>query len=223
MTRFEAIRDEMLRRINDGDWPVGHELPTEPQLAQEFGVARGTIRRAMDALSDQGLVDRRKRAGTRVAPRLGHASRMTIPIVRHGIEARGDRYGYSLLSRRIGKASPGFGGPAGVLELDCLHYANDRPFQLEQRRISLDALPETAEADFSAESPNEWLVRQVPATDVETTLRADGATAKEARSLDLTPGAPIFVLERRTFLNGAPLTQVRMSHPAALFSITTRN
>ena len=91
MTRFAAIRDEMLRRINDGDWPVGHELPTEPQLAQEFGVARGTIRRAMDALSDQGLILRRKRAGTRVAARQGHASRMTIPIVRLGIEARGER------------------------------------------------------------------------------------------------------------------------------------
>ena len=174
MTRFAAIRDEMLRRINDGDWPVGHELPTEPQLAQEFGVARGTIRRAMDALSDQGLILRRKRAGTRVAARQGHASRMTIPIVRLGIEARGDRYSYRLLARDMRPASADFGGPAGVLHIDCLHLANAQPFQIEQRRISLDALPESIDVDFTRESPNEWLVRHIPATDVETRCAPTG-------------------------------------------------
>lgn len=223
MKRFAAIRDEMLRRINDGDWPVGHELPTEPQLAAEFGVARGTVRRAMDALSEQGLIERRKRAGTRVAARQAHASRMSIPIVRHGIEARGDKYGYRLLDRRITGADAEFGGPAGMLHVECLHLANEKPFQLEERQISLDTLPESADTDFSRQSPNEWLVSLIPATDVETTLRADGASAHVAACLDLPEGAPIFVLERRTFLNGAALTQVRMSHPAAMFSITTRS
>ena len=106
MHPYESIRTEMLRRINDQSWPAGFTLPREEDLADEFGVARGTIRRALASLSEAGLIERKRRAGTRVVDRRGHRSTLTIPIVRHEIEARGGRYGYQLICVDEAAASP---------------------------------------------------------------------------------------------------------------------
>lgn len=222
MHRYEEIRDELLRRINEQIWPIGTDLPDELQLADEFKVARGTVRRALAELVDQGLIERRKRAGTRVVGRKGHASRLHIPIVRHDIEARGHRYGYRLLHR----------GPATTIDLtfplgtrlwhvSCLHYAGDRPFQFEDRVINLNALPEAETTDFSERSPNEWLVERVPYTAVRTRLFAARAGTEAAQHLEIEHDAPVFAIERRTFLDNVALTRVIMRHPAVLFDIVT--
>ena len=65
MSRHDEIRREMLRRINDGEWQVGFDIPHEVDLTEEFGASRGTIRRALSTLVEQGLIERRKRAGSR--------------------------------------------------------------------------------------------------------------------------------------------------------------
>lgn len=223
MNRYEPIRDEMIRRVNSGEWKVGTDLPHETDLAEEFGVARGTVRRALSSLVEQGLVQRRRRAGSRVVARTSHASRMTIPIVREEIERRGQAYSYLLLEIEHRPGQPDFGAAAGVLAVRCLHLADQQPFQLEDRVINLDALPEAKLQDFDRASPNEWLVSVVPATEVVTTISADGADAALASDLRLAPGAPVLVLSRRTSLDGVPLTRVRMSHPAASFQIVTRS
>jgi len=62
---YLLLRDEIAR----GDHPPGAVLPGEFRLAQAHGVSRVTIRRALDALAADGLIDRRAGAGTRVAAR----------------------------------------------------------------------------------------------------------------------------------------------------------
>lgn len=53
-------------RIRSGDIAVGDSLPTEIELASEFGCSRYLIAQALNRLSGEGVVERRKRAGTRV-------------------------------------------------------------------------------------------------------------------------------------------------------------
>lgn len=62
---FLALRDEIL----SGARAYGSTVPTEHQLSERFGVSRITARRALDELSDMGLVERRRRIGTRVIHR----------------------------------------------------------------------------------------------------------------------------------------------------------
>lgn len=223
MERYSTIRDEMLRRVNSGEWPVGMDLPHEADLAAQFGVARGTIRRSLAGLVEQGMIQRRRRAGSRVVAREAHASRLSIPIVRSEVEGRGKAYAHRLLSVEKLQGRPDFGAVSGILAVRCLHLANGAPFQFEDREINLDALPEAAEQDFTQASPNEWLVRVVPATEVITRLCADGAGRDAARHLSLKQGAPVFILERQTFLDGVALTRVSMIHPADAYDITTRS
>lgn len=59
---YTALRDEIL----SGALPYGASVPTEFELSARFGVSRITARRAMQELSDFGLVERRRRVGTRV-------------------------------------------------------------------------------------------------------------------------------------------------------------
>ncbi len=56
-------------RIDSGEWGSGHQLPPEWQLAQEFGVSRGTARQAVTRLVNEGLLDRSAGRGTFVASR----------------------------------------------------------------------------------------------------------------------------------------------------------
>lgn len=71
---FLDLRDAIL----SGRRPHGSLLPTEHRLAEEHGVSRITARRALDELALAGLVDRRRRLGTRVIHRV-----TTQPIEAH--------------------------------------------------------------------------------------------------------------------------------------------
>ena len=55
-------------RIASGELSSGARLPGEPTLAGQFGVARVTIRRALELLASEGLIQRRQGAGTYVQP-----------------------------------------------------------------------------------------------------------------------------------------------------------
>ena len=67
MTGFREIRDTLVERIRAGQLRAGEFLPSEIELAAEFGVARATVSRALGDLAEAGVVERRRRAGTRVA------------------------------------------------------------------------------------------------------------------------------------------------------------
>lgn len=224
MHPYEEIRAEILRRINSQDWPAGFAVPHEEKLAEEFNVARGTVRRALTSLVDAGLIERKRRAGTRVVGRKSHSSTLTIPIVRHEIEAGGRQYGYKLLQSEACGADLDIQGVfkgAPLQHIACLHLSDGAPYQLEDRLVNLNAVPEAGAQDFSDISPNEWLVGQVPYSSIRTMLRAEPATEADTRYLKLKKSESVFVIERQTRLKAVPVTLVRMSHPASRYQIIT--
>lgn len=216
---FRTIRDEMARRISERQWLPGALIPGEEVLAREFGAARATVNRALQELARAGLVERRRRAGTRVVLHPVREARFIIPLVRQEIEEKGAAYQYRLLSRKettapeIVRARLGLGEEASLLNVRCLHLADRTPYQFEDRWINLGAVPMAWDADFGTISPNEWLVKNAPFTDAEFTFLAAAATAEEAPLLQLSEGAPVFVGERITWLREKPITLVRMVHP----------
>jgi len=64
---YKTAEAEMIRRIREGNWPVGQRLPNEFVLAEEFKVSQGTMRRALMSLEGMGLLDRKPGRGTLVA------------------------------------------------------------------------------------------------------------------------------------------------------------
>jgi GntR family transcriptional regulator len=61
---YEEVRAHLTEGIAAGRWKAGEAIPSESQLAAHFGVAIGTIRKAVDSLVAQGAVVRRQGKGT---------------------------------------------------------------------------------------------------------------------------------------------------------------
>ncbi|HCR67390.1 MAG TPA: hypothetical protein DIW38_12925 [Oceanicaulis sp.] len=142
------------------------------------------------------------------------------------MEARGAVYGYRRICVDDGASSPLdqalFKG-APLRHVRCLHLSDGKPFQLEDRLINLDTVPEAADAPFDTVSPNEWLVQRAPYSFIRTALRAELAHAIDQTHLGLTESEPVFVIERQTRFRDSPLTSVRLSHAASAFQIVTES
>lgn len=61
---YAQVKELLVRDIVEGRWLAGAILPSEFELAAEFGVSQGTIRKALDELSDEHIVFRRQGKGT---------------------------------------------------------------------------------------------------------------------------------------------------------------
>lgn len=57
---YLMISDTLRERMENGELEAGDRFPAERELIQDFGVARMTIRRALDVLQSEGLIDRRR-------------------------------------------------------------------------------------------------------------------------------------------------------------------
>lgn len=55
--RYLEIREELRRRLTDGTYPIGHTLPSQPDLAREFNVSTMTMRQALAGLIDEGWLE----------------------------------------------------------------------------------------------------------------------------------------------------------------------
>lgn len=63
---FDQVTAQLREQITSGRWPVGTRIPTEPELVEQLGVARNTLREAVRALAHNGLLDIRQGSGTYV-------------------------------------------------------------------------------------------------------------------------------------------------------------
>ena len=226
-TTFREVMAEIVARITEGPWGPGTLLPGEVELAEEFGVSRTTMNRALREVSEQGCLDRRRKAGTRVRMAPIRQARFEMPVVRSEIEKTGAVYRYALVSREVVLAPDwlrermGLNARAKVVHLLCLHFADGVAFQLEDRWINAGALPQAVDQDFSEVGPNEWLVATVPFSEVEISFLAEAADAKMVAHLDHALGDPVFCVERATWWQNAAVTLVRLAHRQG-YRMTTR-
>ncbi len=218
MTGWEDVRTEVLRRIRAREWAPGAVIPGEEALAVEFGVARATVNRALRDLAEAGLLERRRKAGTRVAVLPVRKATLEISIIRQEVEARGESYSHRVLTQRMEVVPMAvalrMGVAAGMrlLFVETLHLAGGRPFAHEVRWLNPGVLPGGGIPDFGAVSANEWLVQNVAYTVGDIAFSAEAASREEAAALAVTEGAPVFVTERMTWTAEAPITFVRLLH-----------
>lgn len=80
-TLSDAVYQRIYERISIGDWPKGTRLPTEIEMAEQFGVSRTVIREALLRLRIDGLIASRQGAGTHV---VGAPSQRVIDFAEPG-------------------------------------------------------------------------------------------------------------------------------------------
>ena len=62
--KYKSLADRILEEIRQQEWKAGRRLPTEAELSQRFGVSRQTVRRALQLLAEEGVVQSRQGSGT---------------------------------------------------------------------------------------------------------------------------------------------------------------
>ncbi|QMU59659.1 MAG: UTRA domain-containing protein [Boseongicola sp.] len=214
---WRDVREEVLRRIHSREWPPGQLIPNETHLAEEFGCARATVNRALRAVAEAGLIDRKRKAGTRVAKQPTAKATLKIAVIRQDIEERGMKYGYSLLNCELRRPDSTIRAVLrthaddDVLQLSALHLADDQPYALEERWINLRSAPDANAETFVEISANEWLLANIPFTSGEIGFFATNASRTDAESLGCEPGTALFALDRLTFDGDKVVTKVRIT------------
>lgn len=213
---WRSVQEEVRRRIHAREWKPGDLIPNEADLASEFGCARTTVNRALRALADSGLLDRRRKAGTRVARQPVAKATLEIAIIRHEVEERGRRYGYQLIARDVAVPPVGVSGAMKtgatetLLHIRALHLADNAPYALEDRWINTRTVPGALKEDFEAISANEWLLEHVPFTGGDITIEACRASAPVAEHLACADGEALLTLDRMTWDHDRSVTRVRV-------------
>lgn len=222
---WEDVRAEVLRRIRARDWLPGAMIPNEEALAQEFGVARATVNRALRDLAESGLLERRRKAGTRVAALPVRRATLEIPVIRQEVEARGQVHAFRLLDERMAlppvpvAGQLGWASGAAKLYLETLHLADGKPYAHETRWLDPVHLPDPR-PDFASISVNEWLVTHVAFATGDIAFAAEAADPRSAEVLGVPQGAALFVTERTTFTTESAITFVRLIHAPGYRMVT---
>ncbi len=94
---------------------------------------------------------------------------------------------------------------------------------MEERWINLETVPQAENASFETTNPNEWLVETSPYSEAEHFFSAENANEKDAKLLGLQENDALFVIERRTHLEGEAITYARLLHPGANYRMTAEN
>ena len=221
------IKEAILKKIRSGEWRPGDSIPTEQELTSVFACSRMTVSRAMRELADKGVVERRRGVGTRVAIQSGRKILFSLQSIENVVAELGCEYRFGLVERKIAvppvlmRTKLGLPPARKALHVTTLHFADDAQFQLEDRWINLDAVPEAAEVEFDSIPPGTWLIERMPWNEGEHVISAAKASKKMVKLLDLTDGDAVLVIERRTWLHDKVVTAVRLIHPGGLYRLRT--
>jgi GntR family transcriptional regulator len=192
----------------------GEQLPVERELAQRLGVARMTLRRAVDALVADARLIRRQGSGTFVAP--GKVTqRLSATSFSADMRARGMVPGsHTLVARRSAAGMM----LAGVLEVpprtEVLHIrrlrlADGEPMAVEDLHVPATVAPGLSGADLEGTSFYDLLASRYGNPVVSGTQTAEPAlaAAEEAELLAIPAGSPVFLFERTSRVAGGAVAE----------------
>lgn len=226
-SHHSRIIADLREAIHDGSLAPGQVLPKETELAEQYGVSRMTMNKVLTRLTTEGYLVRRKRSGTFVAQARGQAAVMEINDIEQEVAGLGFAYEWRLSSsqvRPVTEAERSFldmpSEVAGiVLVLEGMHFARGEPFCLELRAINLDVVQDASEQDFSSTVPGQWLFRSMPFSAANHRVRAINAAGRDARLLDVALGTACLEILRKTRIEQAWVTHVRLLYPGELHQL----
>lgn len=201
--------------IKDGVAPRGSGIPAERDLAVEYDVSRITVRKAIEGLVEEGLLTRRRGAGTFVAGRVDK-SFSKLSSFSEDMVARGRVPSSRWISRSVGAVTPeeamGLGLSPGspVLRFHRIRLADDEPMALEFSTLAAGAL---ASIDDVGDSLYTALERSDhrPVRALQR-LRAVPLGSQHARMLGVDTGHPVLLIERRGFLPDGQVVEFTRSY-----------
>jgi GntR family transcriptional regulator len=198
-TRYQQIADALRERVHSGELAAGRLLPSEADLSGTYGASRVTVRRALEVLRDEGLVDARQGFGWFVAADPVRQSLGRLGTIESQLAAEGVRSTRRIVDFRFMAAPPRLAellATDTVLRVRRLNLADDEPFALVTVWCPERYGAELSRADVERSTFYELLA--VPLGGATQTIGAAAATAREAEQLAVPEGSPVLRCERIT-------------------------
>ena len=233
LARYKELRQILGDEIADGVHAVGGRFPTEYELCRRFGVSRHTVREALRALEDQGLLSRQAGAGTTVLAR-APTTLYTQPtdslagLFDYAADTRFERQHDGFVVARAGFAEMlGCAADSRWLRLAGVRYppGDDRPLCWTE---IFAAEPYAAIREHAADGalPVYELIRRqfgIEPGEVEQHVRALAMPPEVARILGVEAGMPALMTRRRYFADGTEPYEISLSlYPADRYAYTQR-
>jgi GntR family histidine utilization transcriptional repressor len=219
MNTWQSVRADVLDRIRSREWPPGELIPTEQELAHSMGCARATVNRALRELADSGIIERRRKVGTRVAATSARRTVLDMPAVRTEIEGMGAAYSYVLASfttqRPTEAAARALQVPASqdLVLVKATYTADGHPHCCEAIWLNPAILPPLTRQDVEQQSAHEWLASQVALTHGRFSILADAARGDCAHHLNIPEGTAVLTIERTNWSDTTPVSFARQFYP----------
>jgi GntR family transcriptional regulator len=197
--RYRVIADELRQRVESGELAAGALLPSESELSGAYDVSRVTVRKALDILRDEGLVDSRQGFGWFVATdpvrqSLGRLGTIEEQLAELGVgsERRVVGFRFTAAPPRVRQVL----GVDTVLEVRRVNHADGQPFARVTVWCREDVGARLSRADVES-SPFYELV-DVPIGGAVQTIGAAAASREDAELLAVPVGSPVLRCERVT-------------------------
>ena len=200
---YVQVRNGLARAIRDGTFGAEDALPSERSLAELLGISRVTARKAIEALSTEGLIVRRHGSGNYVAPILEQPLSQLTSFTEE-LKRRGFTPSSRWVRRMAGGALPdemvalGLSPGTRVSRLERVRLADDVPMAYEQSTLPASILPNPESVQ---DSLYVWLGEHgvLPARALQH-IRAANATARHAELLSIPEGQALLFITRVGYL-----------------------
>jgi GntR family transcriptional regulator len=197
--RYRTIADDLRRRVEAGAFAAGRLLPSESELSAAYDASRITVRKALELLRDEGLVDARQGFGWFVAVDPLRQSLARLGTIEAQLADSGIRSERRVLEFAFVSAPPRVRQVLRVrkvLEVRRLNLADGEPFA----RVTVWC-PDRLGAALSREEVERTSFYELLGIELggaTQTIAAAAATLEDAALLDVPPGSPVLVCERTT-------------------------
>jgi GntR family transcriptional regulator len=202
---YFQVAQQLERAIESGELPPGAQLENEIQLAEQLGLSRPTMRRAMQYLVERGLLVRKRGIGTQVAQakfkRPVELSSLWDDLVRSGQEptttvlSSAREHAVGEMARKLAVADG-----TEVIVLERLRYASGEPIARMCNYLPTALAPELTAEALQRRGLYELLRSGgIILHAAAQTIGARTATQAEARMLNEPKGAALLTMERSTY------------------------
>ena len=229
---WRQVADGIERGIADGRFAAGEKLPGETEIAETYRVNRHTVRRAIAALADRGLVRAERGSGTYVeAPRLAYPlrsrTRFSEIVGAGGREPRAqlidaaEETASRELARELGLKA---GTP--LIRIEALRLADRTPICVGTHWLSAERFPQAGRVYAGARSMTKLLAHygMRDYRRASTRITAGIVDATDAARLDLALGRPILVVDSTDVdAEGRPLVTKRVRFAAERVQFLVEN
>ncbi|MTI13658.1 histidine utilization repressor [Sansalvadorimonas verongulae] len=217
--RYKVIKQYIRDNIEGGSWPVSSRVPSENQLCEQFSVSRMTARKAVDELTQEGLLVRSQGLGTFVAELQPQSPLLEVRNIADEIHERGHNHSSEVLSLEEIPASETVAislelpETSPVFHSIIIHYDNGRPLQREERYVNPRFAPDYLKQDFRVQTPSAYLSRVAALTAATHVVEAVLPTQDIADSLVMESHAPCLRIIRRSWCDKGVVSLAKLIHP----------